>query len=122
LALFTFGIYGLYWLYSRVNKLNQLTENPVPVALVHSYIALAITSWVCQGMIVADPSNAEWAGALNLLATLVSVIVYWVTIFKMRNRLCDDVLGEPRWNGFLTWFFNMFYINYKVNQAIDARS
>lgn len=122
LSIITFGIYGIYWLYSRVGKLNQLTENPVPVSLIHAYLGITIISWICQGMVGAESDSAGLIGVVGLLASIASMIIYWVTIFKMRNRLCDDVLAEPRWNGFFTWFLNLFYINYKVNQAIDARS
>ena len=38
----------------------------------------------------------------------------------MRNRICDDMAGEERWNPVLTFLFGALYFQYKINRAHEA--
>ncbi len=118
LSMLTLGIYSLYWLYTRVGALNSSIENKVPMALVHGYVGLTILSWVFQLAILSDPEMAQLAIA-NSVVQIVSLVCFYMVIFKMRNRICDDLLQTERWGGFMTFFFNVLYLNYKINEAHD---
>jgi len=70
----------------------------------------------------------EGAGVLAVVSSvlsLVSSIMFIVWAFKFRNRLnrVTQSAGKPTWCGpILTFFLNVLYLNYKINQNIDQRN
>lgn len=61
---------------------------------------------------------------LSNLVQWASLIVGLVCTFKFRNRLnqyAEAGRGDPYWlGGVATFFLYVFYLNYKLNQRIDA--
>jgi magnesium-transporting ATPase (P-type) len=120
LSIVTFGIYTLYWLYSRVGKLNFAIENKVPMALIHGYLLLTVVSWFLQiSGVLGSTLDEGTIGLLNGVISLVSFVLYYMVVYKMRNRICDELLKAPRWSGLLTFLLSMLYLNYKINEAHD---
>lgn len=115
LCLFTFGIYSVYWLVSRTNKANALAENQVSQNLVYGYIALYVIN-----IGLAFTSIPE---GLSAIVSLVSFVVGIVLVFSLRTsikELINEGSNEPvHLGGILTFFFNVIYFQYKINEAID---
>ena len=118
LMLFTMGLYTLYWLYNRTATINESVTNKIPVALIHLYVGLTVISWVFQIAVVVNPELTILA-LLTPLVSIAAMVFYYMVIYKMRNRICDDMLSTSRWGGIKTFFFSALYLNYKINEAHD---
>ncbi|KZY48172.1 MULTISPECIES: DUF4234 domain-containing protein [Pseudoalteromonas] len=115
LCLFTFGIYSVYWLVSRTNKANALAKNQVSQGLVYGYVALYVIN-----IGLAFTSIPE---GLSAIVSLASFVVGIVLVFSLRTsikELINEGSNEPvHLGGILTFFFNVIYFQYKINEAID---
>jgi hypothetical protein len=124
-SILTLGLYMIYWLYNRLAKLNALIENKIPTVLLHIYVGLTLLSWAFQGYSAMFPNEAGLIVTLSIvngIGTIVSMVCFYMVVYKMRNRICDELLETERWGGIKTFFFSTFYINYKINQAHDKNS
>ena len=124
-SILTLGLYMIYWLYNRLAKLNALIENKIPTVLLHIYVGLTLLSWAFQGYAAMSPNETALVvtlGIVNSIGTIISMVCFYMVMYKMRNRICDELLKTERWGGIKTFFFSMFYINYKINQAHDKNS
>lgn len=118
LAVITFGIYCVYWLYSRSNKLNEFHPNKMSVALLSAYLwayVIYLVASFSSGFLGGNPVVMMTISALGLL----NLVLYLVVLFKLRNRLAE-VMGT-KLGPIMTFFFNTIYLQYKINEAIDAR-
>ena len=122
LTLVTFSVYYIYWLYQRTRILNQITQNKIGDGFIQLTVFLFFLSLLFSvGEIfqVQDQSYILMSDALGILSGIFELV--WV--FKFRNRLVDDVIdGEnPRAEvgPVLTFFFQIFYLQYKINRQID---
>ncbi len=115
LSIITLGIYGVYWLVSRTNKTNALASNQISMGLVYGYIALYVVNFVLSFAAVSP----EIGGVVSLISFVVAIIL----IFSLRTSLTELInegSNEPvKLNGILTFFFNVIYFQYKINEAID---
>ncbi|MBA4503353.1 DUF4234 domain-containing protein [Marinobacterium marinum] len=125
LLIVTFGIYGIYWLYTRTNRLNQISDDPISAGFMNITTGCYIGSVIFPFLLM--PLPYELMSVLSLLSPVLSLagmILMVVWVFKFRNRLnrVTQSKGKPTWCGpILTFFFNVLYLNYKVNQNIDMR-
>ncbi|MEI8642978.1 DUF4234 domain-containing protein [Pseudoalteromonas sp. Hal040] len=115
LSLFTLGIYGVFWLVSRTNQANTLAKHKVSQNLVYGYIALYVIN-----IGLAFTSIPE---GLSAIVSLASFVVGIVLVFSLRTsikELINEGSNEPvHLGGILTFFFNVIYFQYKINEAID---
>ncbi|EAR61227.1 DUF4234 domain-containing protein [Neptuniibacter caesariensis] len=125
LSIITFGIYAAYWLYSRTNKLNSITDNKISQGFITTALVLYAASILVQfaPFIIGFESVATLM-SISPLISLAVFVVWIVWAFKFRNRLNEitNSAGKPTWAGpILTFFFQTFYLSYKVNQNIDVQ-
>ncbi|WP_141215613.1 DUF4234 domain-containing protein [Hahella sp. CCB-MM4] len=126
LSMLSFGLYFAYWMYSRSQMLNrQLGASGISMGLMNFSVSAFL---VYVGVALFAQSNPERVDMLMLydMFALICNILFLVWIFKIRNRL-HLLLGVSRghkyWcNAFLTFLFNAFYIQYKINQMIDGET
>jgi hypothetical protein len=122
----TFGLYMIYWLYNRLAKLNPLIENKIPLIFLHIYVCITLLSWGVQASMFTSLGESALIMStfeiVNAIGSIVSMVCLYMVIYKMRNRLCDELLNTQRWGGVKTFFFSVFYLNYKINEAHDQRS
>jgi len=124
-SMLTLGLYIIYWLYNRLAKLNLRIENKIPIVLLHIYVGLTLLSWFFQGYVAISQDQTGFMATfaiINGIGSIVSVVCFYTVIYKMRNRICDELLDTDRWGGIKTFFFSVWYINYKINQAHDQNS
>jgi predicted membrane protein len=120
LSIATAGIYLLLWLYKSNQKINETTKIKVVDDTYVIWVA------VCLG----------WSGALSnlgdvlfdslsgiLLIALNALYIVWA--FKAKNALSEYALNEHkidlRMNGFYTFFLNIFYVNYCINDLPEEQ-
>lgn len=122
LSIITLWIYNIYWLYSRTQKLNSICENPISKTFVNTAVIVYIAVWVSSFVSGVVPSAAFELSVISGILNMVSVVMTIVWAFKFRNRLnqVTDSAGKTTWAGpIMTFFFNVLYLNYKINQNID---
>lgn len=127
LAIITLGIYGYYWMFSRTKVLNSLIpENPVASWIVPAVLITGLINVVLSILPLAVPSVAADLAIISLPLSIIGMVLALVWAFKFRNRL-NIISGSSKGNVFwlgpiLTFFFNLYYFQYKINQMHDAAS
>ena len=120
-SIITLGIYPLFWVISRKKIINQLTESKITESLPVIFVITSILSVFLQGY-GETQLDGESAIALSGLFQLISVVLMIVIAFQMKKVLEEfSVNNEMKisYNGFFTFLFNFWYINYKLNENID---
>ena len=121
LSIITMGIYAVYWLYSRTNTLNTLLPeaNKVPSWLPTTGLILYILYFVLS----FAAGVSEIFGSIFLLVVIAYIVVYIMWIYAFRkgmNTLTGSNKGDLLWiGGILTFFINIYYFQYKINQVHD---
>lgn len=120
LSIATGGIYPILWMYKNSPKIASITKKPISDDTFIIWLA------VCVGLSGALTGNGE--EALDIIAGLLaiaSVVLYIVWGFKARSSLQEYALHEHkidlRMNGFYTFLFNVYYINYCINDLPEAK-
>lgn len=119
LSFITFGIYNAFWYYKKIKELNLLypsyTFNRIFVA------AFFIIFSIHLGLSVIDLLVEHTIP--ELVINVISRVVVFMMIFlafMSRNRFNAIVGAKPgdeEWfSGWWTFFFNLFYIQHKVNK------
>ena len=121
LSVITLGIYALYWLYTRTERLNQHTDAPIGSAFISSAFVFYVLSLIPTLNYFME-INATLVAVMSL-ASIISPILMYVWFFKIRNRinqLLNTAKGDESWLGpIYTFFFTIYYIQYKINSKID---
>ena len=116
LTMITFGIYPIYWLISRANVTNTFHPNKISIVAVNTFLASAIGVFMLAVFSGFFPDN-QALGLANVLVSLINFICYFAVLFLLRNRL-QEITGL-KIGPFLTFFLNVIYLQYKINQSID---
>jgi len=126
LAIITLGIYGYYWMFSRTKVLNSIIpENKIASWIVPAVLIVGLINIVLSILPIAVPIMAgDFLAIISLPLSLIGMGLALVWAFKFRNRL-NIISGSTKGNVFwlgpiLTFFFNLYYLQYKINQMHDA--
>ena len=124
LSFVTLGLYGVYWLYTRSQVINEeLHDEGISNAFIYSamiiYILAATVGNFLNFAVGEDSPLTLLASLLSLIGTVM--VIMWV--FKIRGKM-HQILGSDRggelWFGPIkTFFFNVLYMQYKINKIID---
>lgn len=132
LAIITLGIYGYYWLYSRTKILNRLIpENPIAKWLPATTIGLMLLYWVMSllplflmgGDMMSPESSMSGLMIIAPIVNIAVLILFLMWIFGFRSRI-NQITGAQKGNmfwlgGILTFFINVYYFQYKINEMHD---
>lgn len=113
LSIITFGIYSIYWLHSRTKVLNDISENPISKSFTGISIAFYVANIVFSFAAGVNPELEILSQLVNLPSSILMIV--WA--FKMRNRL-EPIMNKSL-GGVMVFFFNVYYLNYKINESID---
>lgn len=120
LSVLTLGIYPIYWMYSRALTVNENHSNRISLGLLYGLVITTILSFASEFF-----GDSDSAVLVSGVLTVVYIVLYLTVLFTLRNRLQDIINTEKTpyissLSGVLTFFFNSIYLQYKINEAIDA--
>lgn len=120
-SIITLGIYGFYWLYSRTKTLNNSLDEGQRIP---QWVILgALLSYVLYILLSIGSGFVPELAAIGGLLAIVYIVLYLIWIYKFRSRinmLTATKRGDKFWIGpILTFFINIFYFQYKINQIHD---
>jgi hypothetical protein len=122
LSIITLGIYYPYWLFTRTKILNQVCDNKISTTLVNIVIAFFIINVVLSFMSGFSPKDADMSIMANIANLLYAIInLYWVFTFRSRlhEMAGDNYPSNFKLGGILTFFLQVLYLQYKINEYID---
>ena len=126
LTMITLGIYAFYWLYSRTKMLNNLLpENKVaawlPIGTLVAYVIYFLLSFA--PLVMGSPDLMAATAGLSAVFSIVYMVLFIIWVYAFRNRLnilSGSNKGDMFWlGGILTFFINVYYFQYKINQMHD---
>jgi hypothetical protein len=127
LAIITLGIYAYYWMFSRTKTLNTLIpENKIAGWMVPTIIIFGVINILLSLLPLLAPEQAVTIQMLSTPFSIIGFVLGLTWAFKFRNRL-NIISGSSKGNVFwlgpiLTFFFQLYYFQYKINQMHDASS
>lgn len=120
LTVATAGIYQLLWMWRHTPVISSITKKQITDDVFLIWLA------VCVGLSAALAGLGE--PILDLISALISFassVLYIVWAFKARASIQEYALLEHkvdlRMNGFYTFLFTVFYINYCINDLEEAK-
>ena len=120
LTIATAGIYPLLWLYNNYKVIDKTTSSTTANDTYVIWIA------VCVGLGGAFSGlGEETLDAISGILTLASSVLYIVWAFRAKKALQEYSLNthkiDFKMNAFYTLLFNIFYINYCINDLPEAQ-
>lgn len=110
----TLGIYPLYWLINRTQLIRKQGITNISTNWAYATLVLYFPSQILQ--YVSDAEEVVLAAAA---INIVYMVTYLVAIFTLRNRLQEQLGIKLGW--FMTFFFNVLYMQYKINELHDSQ-
>ena len=122
LTIITLSVYIVYWLYTRTVKLNSVVENQISTFFINFVLIFYIATLVFTIGVEFVEVN-KTVGLISSLADFMSNILVLVWVFKFKSRVSQMVLNDPiKLSPVITFFFQVFYLQYKLNEIIDYRN
>lgn len=123
LTIITFGIYYLYWMYTRMNQINGLSTNAKGNK---TAFTIYIGIYVVNTAISISGTEDLTIAIVNLVLSLCGVVALLITVFSTRRAIIEVInkgsAEQVHLGGVMTFFFQIFYFQYKINEAIDNQS
>jgi len=121
-SILSLGLYGTYWLFTRTQIINRIHDKKIPMSVPHTVIGLLLVNLIFSIMSGANPENMEYRDLASLSGLCFSLAnLFWV--FLLRNRIHRITFAGEKslfWlNGIFTFLFQVFYLQYKINEYID---
>jgi len=120
LTIATAGLYPVMWLFKHQDSINEIIGKEIAGNVFIIWLS------VCIGLSMALTGLGE--ESLDIIAGLFSigsVVLYVVWAFKAKSALQEYSLNvhkiDLRMNGFYTFLFNVYYINYCINDLPEAK-
>lgn len=114
LTIATAGLYPILWLAQTTQLLREETKAQI-VASWYPVWLIGVAGWVSALYSTHDSDLSGFAGGLSL----GMAILYIVWAFKAKKALEEHAINQyrvdPKMNSLLTFFLNVFYINYCIN-------
>lgn len=120
LAIATAGIYPIIWLFINYKAIDKITSTTTATDTYIIWIA------VCTGLGGAFAGTGEEImDVLSGILTIASSVLYIVWAFRAKKSLQEYALNthkiDLRMNGFYTFLFNVYYINYCINDLPEEQ-
>ena len=120
LTIATVGIYPIIWLFNNYKIIDKVTNSTTATDTYVIWIA------VCVGLSSAFAGTGEEImDVLSGVLTIASSVLYIVWAFRAKKSLQEYALNihkiDLRMNGFYTFFFNIYYINFCINNLPEEQ-
>ena len=123
LTIITFGLYHLYWMLTRSRIINQIQDKKVPSILINAVFGLMLLNLSFAFISSANPDDLDAAMHSNIINVIYSLVnLYWIFLIRDRILLIANANKETGFwiHGFLTFLFQVLYMQYKINQYHDT--
>lgn len=119
LTIATGGIYLILWLNENYKIIDRVTKTKTAD---HAYIVWVA---VCSGLSsMISGTGEETANFVAFMLAIAYTVLCVVWAFRARKSLQEYCLNEfkidLKMNGFYTFLFNVYYINYCINYLPEA--
>jgi hypothetical protein len=119
LAIFTMGISMSWWLFDRARIVNQASSRArISIPAVQALLGVSVVSTLLT--IVSIVVEVDAVDRLSTIVDRVDSNFTLVMVFAFRKGFHSargTLPGEDRWlNGVATFFFSVFYFQWKVNR------
>jgi len=124
LSVITFGIYPVYWFYNKSKEVNGL----YPIRKIsNKFLNFFLFFFIIDpGINIIDYLQRALINetVIKLSSNIIGfMLLFWV--FFIRNRMNAIIGAKPsdqQWfKGVLTFFFNLFYIQHKINKLNENK-
>ncbi|ATI48764.1 hypothetical protein CO725_13700 [Vibrio parahaemolyticus] len=116
LSIVTLGIFNIMWLFKNNNIIEDILEEKIFDNRIIIVLA-TIIGW--SSVFSSEPDLVVISGLLSF----TSGIFYIVWAFKAKKALQKMMLNDHKidytMNSFYTFFFNVYYINFCINELED---
>lgn len=119
LSLVTLGIYIPYWFLSRRDLFNSFNSKekvsyslPLFVLILYSFSAIMLVATFLQ--FLSEPVAAIYQYCDTIISYL-GIVITLLLSFRVRAIL-NDYFDHKEVSAVLTFFFNIWYLQYKINQ------
>lgn len=120
LCMATAGLYALLWL----SRNNKIISDTIKIRLVDDTYIIWLAVCLGLGGLLSNSATPSTA-LLSLVLMIASSALYIVWAFKAKKALSEYALSEfkidLRMNGFYTFLFHIFYINYCINDLPEQQ-
>lgn len=123
LTVVTCGIYTLVWLSQRRPFLNSLDRSEqVSAGMINTVIGCYSVSFILG--LAAGITDNDGLDGLSRLFSFVSSITLLVSCFRWKRMferylVRSSVGGYQKLSGLATFFFNIYYLQYRINKLSD---
>lgn len=125
LAIPTIGFYPYYWLYSRSQLMNTLPNRTLPMTPPLIMLILAALSLLIS-MLSSVYKDSTIFSIISAFINVMNVIFYILTTFGLRRELQNIIrvsgVSVSQIGPIKSFFFSAIYLQYKINECIDARN
>lgn len=116
LSIVTLGIFNIMWLF----KNNNIIEDVLGEKILDNRVIIVLATIIgWSSALSSEPDLAVITGLLSI----ASGIFYIVWAFKAKKALQKMMLNDHKidytMNSFYTFFFNVYYINFCINELED---
>lgn len=120
LTIATGGIYPILWMYRNSPNISSITKKFICDETFIIWLA------VCLGLSgMLSGTGEEVVDFISGILAIAGVVLYIVWGFKARSALQEYALHEHkidlRMNGFYTFIFTIYYINYCINDLPEDK-
>jgi hypothetical protein len=127
LFVITLHCYAFYWYVDTTRALNRRTTDKISSGFMALCIGMAVVAaaLIFTLKVVGDTNLPGW---LPTAAWALKVVdsAFWLTwSLRLRRRFNDYVIAvrQPEFSASLlwSWLFQMFHLQFKINQVVDER-
>ncbi|MGC9421827.1 MULTISPECIES: DUF4234 domain-containing protein [Vibrio] len=116
LSIVTLGIFNIMWLF----KNNSVIEDTLEQKILDHRIIIVLAALIGWSSVFSSTPDLEVLGGL---LSIISSIFYIVWAFKAKKALQKMMLNDHKidysMNSFYTFFFNIYYINFCINELAE---
>jgi hypothetical protein len=123
LSFITLGFYMVHWFYKNKDAFNKLKSKvKIEAWHLHALLVAFVLYWVfvaLNGFQLSYGAGGLY-NTLGQLFDLITGVILIVYVFRIRLMMTDNFKGlNMHW--FWTLIFNVFYVQYKINQLVDSK-
>lgn len=110
----TLGIFFVVWIFIQAAWVRRINPASNATTLFTVYLVLALLGEIVAGASAKDSAGAATGGLLWIAASIVSIFGFFSMRRSMLNYFNAADPGSLRLSGVMTFFFNVFYLQYHM--------